>query len=89
MARPPLSHSLLWQPWGLGMMALGFQGWKEPLWNAHPHLAVGEGTGAGQSLSPSPSLTLSVELVRALLNEPASVKVDEVRRGPKGVQGRA
>lgn len=29
----------------------------------------------------TPSLTFSVELVRNLLNEPASVKVDEVRLG--------
>lgn len=57
--------------------------WEEPLQNTHPPLAVGENTGAGQLLLPSPSLTLSIELVRALLNEPASMKVDEVRPGPK------
>lgn len=48
-----------------------------------PSPGSGEDTGAGQLLLPSPSLTLSVELVRALLNEPASMKVDEVRPGPK------
>lgn len=42
-------------------------------------LAVGVDTGAGQVLSSTPtSLTLSSELVKTLLNEPSSVKVDEV-----------
>lgn len=35
--------------------------------------------------NPLPSLTLSLELVKTLLNEPASVKVDEV--SPGGVAG--
>lgn len=46
------------------------------------HLSwCGVGTGAEQSLPQAPSLTFSVELVRNVLNEPASVKVDEVRLG--------
>lgn len=39
------------------------------------------GNRAEQSLPQAPSLTFSTELVRDLLNEPASVKVDEVRLG--------
>lgn len=49
--------------------------------------------GAALNPRPSPGLTLSTELVKTLLNEPSSVKVDEVSpQGQcggwgKGVQG--